>query len=184
MTQRFELKKRLLGGYSVVYDCPHCKCGLKSSLDEAGLKDTCPECGRTFVVPGSVDKERVRNEHQERERERQEKSESKRKQMAKEKAKRKLDKAAYELADEIPPITEAFKPEKPPVATQASDKTRTCPYCAEQILAAAKKCKHCGEFLDKSVQRERQKAQGNDGCSQIIVIALGIVLAILLLMII
>ena len=26
--------------------------------------------------------------------------------------------------------------------------TTTCPYCAEQILAAAKKCKHCGEFLD------------------------------------
>jgi TM2 domain-containing membrane protein YozV len=25
--------------------------------------------------------------------------------------------------------------------------TRPCPYCAEPILLAAKKCKHCGEFL-------------------------------------
>ena len=25
-----------------------------------------------------------------------------------------------------------------------------CTYCAEKILAAAKKCKHCGEFLETS----------------------------------
>ena len=29
-----------------------------------------------------------------------------------------------------------------------SDETKRCPYCAEEILAIAKKCKHCGEFLD------------------------------------
>jgi TM2 domain-containing membrane protein YozV len=28
------------------------------------------------------------------------------------------------------------------------DQTRPCPYCAEPILTTAKKCKHCGEFLD------------------------------------
>lgn len=27
--------------------------------------------------------------------------------------------------------------------------TRACPYCAEEILVAARKCKHCGEFLDE-----------------------------------
>ena len=24
-----------------------------------------------------------------------------------------------------------------------------CPYCGEEILAVAKKCKHCGEWLDE-----------------------------------
>lgn len=29
--------------------------------------------------------------------------------------------------------------------------TRNCPWCAEEILAEAKKCKHCGEFLTDDV---------------------------------
>ena len=27
--------------------------------------------------------------------------------------------------------------------------TKVCPYCGEEILAAAKKCKHCGKWLEK-----------------------------------
>lgn len=30
----------------------------------------------------------------------------------------------------------------------APDATIRCPFCSEHILASAKKCKHCGEFLE------------------------------------
>jgi len=32
----------------------------------------------------------------------------------------------------------------------SQDDTRTCPFCVETILSAARKCRHCGEFLDRS----------------------------------
>lgn len=31
---------------------------------------------------------------------------------------------------------------------------KKCPYCAEEILAEAKKCKHCGEYLDATLRSE------------------------------
>ncbi len=37
---------------------------------------------------------------------------------------------------------------------ETDDATKPCPYCAETVLRAAVKCKHCGEFLDAgNVQR-------------------------------
>ena len=31
----------------------------------------------------------------------------------------------------------------------ADEETKLCPYCGEEILAVAKKCKHCGEYNEK-----------------------------------
>jgi membrane protein YdbS with pleckstrin-like domain len=33
---------------------------------------------------------------------------------------------------------------------RAADATKRCPFCGEVILAIARKCKHCGEFLDRT----------------------------------
>lgn len=32
------------------------------------------------------------------------------------------------------------------------NETKTCPYCGEEILLGAKKCKHCGEWMEKPVE--------------------------------
>lgn len=39
-------------------------------------------------------------------------------------------------------------PEAGPPSPPQSQNTRACPFCGEQILVVAIKCKHCGEFLD------------------------------------
>lgn len=45
---------------------------------------------------------------------------------------------------------------------------KKCPYCKEQILLDAIKCKHCGEFLDnESSRRERKKKK--DSRSKVVV---------------
>ena len=65
--------------------------------------------------------------------------------------------------------------------------TKDCPYCGEEILEVAKKCKHCGEFLDTSElsesgkeqdspQNRRQEASINQGVAPLMGFFLGLLL--------
>ncbi len=40
-----------------------------------------------------------------------------------------------------------------------ADEKKICPFCGEEILLAAKKCKHCGEWLDKQKGESTQIIQ-------------------------
>lgn len=81
-------------------------------------------------------------------------------------------------------------PNEPAATSPIADRIRRCPYCGEEILAVAKKCKHCLEFLDGRSQQERMRSssqqhqnqtQGTSGCTLIILIVLGIVLGVVFL---
>lgn len=52
MSQRIEIKKKIIGGYTVGYDCPKCGTRLTSPLEDAGKPDSCPDCAAMFKVPG------------------------------------------------------------------------------------------------------------------------------------
>jgi hypothetical protein len=51
-------------------------------------------------------------------------------------------------------IDECIIPERSIPESGCPTGTRACPYCGETILLAAKKCKHCGEFLDGTKTRD------------------------------
>lgn len=42
---------------------------------------------------------------------------------------------------------------KAPSSSGGASDTRECPFCYETIKRGAKKCKHCGEYLDKRLRR-------------------------------
>jgi len=55
------------------------------------------------------------------------------------------------------------------VASVGSASFQTCSFCAEEILADARKCKHCGEFVHRKISMP-----------VLVVFALGIVFACVL----
>lgn len=41
------------------------------------------------------------------------------------------------------------------------EEVKKSPYCGEEILVTAKKCKHCGEWLDKTANNSSTKSESN-----------------------
>lgn len=54
---------------------------------------------------------------------------------------------------------------RPAAPVRRAEPTMRCPYCREEILLAARKCKHCGEFLDESLREmmDHKKSSASRG---------------------
>ncbi len=166
MDRRIKIKKGIFGGRSIGYDCPHCSSRLKSPINDAGTSDTCPSCGGGFIVPGKEERDRIcaqqelearrRREVKElteqQRRLRLEERDAQRKRVTEEDQRRRRD---------------AVEQERARAASNISQ-TRRCPYCAEEILISAKKCKHCGEFLDPELRRHVTGPKWNPGIAAIL----------------
>ncbi len=73
---------------------------------------------------------------------------------------------ARPLASQVPPpiplprpsaLQQVPAPPAVPITAAAAGDTKSCPFCAETIKAAAKKCRFCGESLDGSDKKKSRK---------------------------
>ena len=93
-TTKYSRNRR--GVCSVHYQCPSCRSALRSPLEEAGTEDHCPDCKRSFKVPGTTDIAKVRAELEREAKEREKKQAQKRQQRAET-----LDKAKSFVGDAV-----------------------------------------------------------------------------------
>jgi len=108
--------------------CSTCGSKIKAPDSAAGKKAKCPKCGASLVVP-LTDTSTAASEH-----------------------------VAAPLTNVAPPPP-AVVQSRPPVAAiqevlpsrQAVD-YKDCPFCGEEVLTTALKCKHCGETLDPALR--------------------------------
>lgn len=64
-------------------------------------------------------------------------------------------KASLRLAETIVGQAEPIIAQTTSSVSPASEPTKQCPYCGETILAVAKKCKHCGEWLPEEKAEDK-----------------------------
>jgi acyl-CoA reductase-like NAD-dependent aldehyde dehydrogenase len=179
MNHEYQLSKNILGQVSVKYDCVKCGERLKSPIADAGKKDNCPNCLAQFTVPGLEEKQRIDTERALAACNKEISAEKIRQQRIARERQEHIDKLAKE-EERRKRVAEQLRYEEERPQSQMTQ-VRNCPFCAEEILAAATKCKHCGEFLDGRASKTQVQDKGNSGCNQIIIIAFGIVLAVIIL---
>jgi len=149
----------------VFYRCPKCGIELESTLAEAGNTDHCPACKTIFNIPGIYETYRK----QEQKKQRDAKVEKARQQQEQKsldaKRRESQDLAEKDRRTHTQPVI-AIAP-VPTVPQKLLDEaiaddgrilsapsceiieTIKCPFCSEAINAGAKKCKHCGEWLNR-----------------------------------
>ena len=128
------------------YRCGNCGYSQPTSDALVGKKVKCPKCNAAGAVSASTPLEAAAQQMQ--------------------RAKTKAVRPRQLQQVETPPPS-IIPPEPSSSATWGSGSgygsnpatMKACPFCGEWILMSAKKCKHCGEFLDKKSRPRQQQSQ-------------------------
>ncbi len=114
-------------------NCPHCQQPLEAPEEMLGETVECPSCQGSFQLPNPTPA------------------------------------PPPQRPKPMPPhpkkkATQQQRPAPPRSSLQSNTTTptRPCPYCGEHVLRSAKKCKHCGEFLDAGMRMQSQQKQSRN----------------------
>lgn len=152
--------------------CPKCQMALTVTADKLGTEVECPGCKTIFVAAKKTEappkpssrvvtessitrKKAVVDEDEEDERP------SRRKRREAEEDEHEDNRPSKRRSDEDDEETEN---ERKPKRRSKRDQDE-CPYCGETILYSAKKCKHCGEYLDEDLDDRRVNRSRRDRSS-------------------
>jgi Zn-finger nucleic acid-binding protein len=137
---------RSLFGYRVGYDCPKCGERLRSSLNDAGKVDDCPNCHSRFTVPGSEELQAIRARQQAA---LDRKVESARQQRAEEE---KLKREAAEAKEVARRDAERRNAEQ--LERELAEQRGACSVCGAKVEPGKEKCAKCTQPVSgKNVSR-------------------------------
>jgi predicted RNA-binding Zn-ribbon protein involved in translation (DUF1610 family) len=119
----------------ISFSCLQCGKKLKAPDNAAGKSSKCPGCGATVTCPEPI-----------------------------------YDAELVETSDAVPGGIDPYgdlDADKPyamtdaaPATATATEDRRPCPMCGEMIMAAAAKCRYCGEVFDPTIKKLKKGSKG------------------------